>query len=773
LFDTHHIIKLTPPSDRISFDIISIDPAPSKNMVLDTRRTIGSKVHAKAIHVTNLAECSRRYGAGKKTKLLLGTVLEAKERQKEGNSRMSWFITADYDLGGGDLKRAELNIRSVKSGEIPSDVPLAPPVEPTLPIPPSAPPIRSPIAMAPPIEPAQVNGTSIDDTIRNVVGQIRELEELLPPPPPPPPRPPPANQPTTFAHDTSWFEDQEACQMPIGGNVAFREWSIRNVIGHSHGPGSDSRKSFSRLEYFLLMFPPDQLAAIVTLTSENLLLKSKAPTTPGEVLKFFGVLILVTRFEFSSRSSLWSNTAPSKYQPAPSFGKTGMSRHRFDLLMSAIRFSRQPPVRPDLVDDFVTNFNSYRETNFSPSDLICADESISRWYGQGGYWINHGLPQYIAIDRKPEFGCEIQNSCCGRSGIMMRLKLVKTMEEQNAHAQPGDDGLQHGTSVLKYLVLPWARTDRIVCADSYFASVATLKELKRIGLRFIGVVKTATRQFPQAYLSNLEMRERGERRGLIARDENGTPSMLAFCWMDRDRRYFISSASSLQPGRVYTRHRWRQVSDELNAAPERVELEIPQPKAAEIYYDACGMIDRHNRCRQDDLMLERKLGTMDWSMRVNTSILGMCIVDAWYAYSQCTKPRGSTNNANTDEKQKDFYANLAEELIDNSYDSVGQRNRGENTPVRGPRLVTANGLARCGVEAHLSPTKRRRIEKGVTTKGLYQGKCRICKKKTVFVCSACKDENESGILYGKEVWLCMNKQGETCFIDHLSDKHNL
>jgi hypothetical protein len=158
-----------------------------------------------------------------------------------------------------------------------------------------------------------------------------------------------------------------------------------------------------------------------------------------------------------------------------------------------------------LVDAFVNNFNWYRETNFSPSDLICADKSISRWYGQGGYWINHRLPQYIAIDRKPEFGCEIQNLCCGRSGIMMRLKLVKTMEEQSTHAQPSDGGLWHGTAVLKYLVLPWARKDRIVCADLYFASVGTLMELKRIGLRFIGVVKTATRQFPQAYLSNLEM----------------------------------------------------------------------------------------------------------------------------------------------------------------------------------------------------------------------------------------------------------------------------
>ena len=81
--------------------------------------------------------------------------------------------------------------------------------------------------------------------------------------------------------------------------------------------------------------------------------------------------------------------------------------------------------------------------------MICVDESISRWYGHGGHWINIGLPMYIAIDRKPENGCEIQNSCCGRSGIMMRLKLVKTAKEQLTHHVEDDETeLLHGIRVL-------------------------------------------------------------------------------------------------------------------------------------------------------------------------------------------------------------------------------------------------------------------------------------------------------------------------------------
>ena len=39
---------------------------------------------------------------------------------------------------------------------------------------------------------------------------------------------------------------------------------------------------------------------------------------------------------------------------------------------------------------------------------------------------------------------------------------------------------------------------------------------------------------------------------------NGVPTILAYVWMDRNRRYFISTASFLQDGKGYSRIRWRQ-----------------------------------------------------------------------------------------------------------------------------------------------------------------------------------------------------------------------
>ena len=97
---------------------------------------------------------------------------------------------------------------------------------------------------------------------------------------------------------------------------------------------------------FLMLFPPEQLQLILQLTNNELAMARKNYTTAGEIVKFFGVMLLVTQFEFGSRASLWSNTSTNKYIPAPSFGLTGMLQKWFDDLWMCIRFSDQPHNHP-------------------------------------------------------------------------------------------------------------------------------------------------------------------------------------------------------------------------------------------------------------------------------------------------------------------------------------------------------------------------------------------------------------------------------------------
>ena len=99
------------------------------------------------------------------------------------------------------------------------------------------------------------------------------------------------------------------------------------------------------------------------------------------------------------------------YLPSPIFNRTGIKYWRFEDICRYLRRSKQPKETPAemphstwrwvLVDDFVNNFNKYQALYYVPSYLICVDESMSKWYGLGGHWINMVLPMYVEIDRKP------------------------------------------------------------------------------------------------------------------------------------------------------------------------------------------------------------------------------------------------------------------------------------------------------------------------------------------------------------------------------------
>ena len=103
--------------------------------------------------------------------------------------------------------------------------------------------------------------------------------------------------------------------------------------------------------------------------------------------------------------------------PAVEFGKTGMGRDILEEIFSAHIYPKQQISSPSnlsleqyrwmLVDDHVSNFNKKNVCNYHPSYSRFVDESMSRWCGIVGHWINASLPQYISIYRKPENGCEI------------------------------------------------------------------------------------------------------------------------------------------------------------------------------------------------------------------------------------------------------------------------------------------------------------------------------------------------------------------------------
>ena len=193
---------------------------------------------------------------------------------------------------------------------------------------------------------------------------------------------------------------------------------------------------------------------------------------------------------------------------------------------------------------------------------------------------------------------------------------------------------------------------------------------------------------------------------------------MALMWVDRERRYFISTTSTSLDGSPYVRYCWRQ----MEGGPKRIEIKVRQLQVCEIYYNCCAQIDRCNRCRQDDLNIEKKIGTHDWSFRVNSSLLGIHIVDSWLLYSGVQGDRLEMN-------QRTFYETLATELIDNKHDRRNLRRRS--------RTEEEENITESRIGIHLTRTnQKRKLKDGSSSSHAMQKLCRICEKyKTTLICS--------------------------------------
>jgi hypothetical protein len=268
-----------------------------------------------------------------------------------------------------------------------------------------------------------------------------------------------------------------------------------------------------------------------------------------------------------------------------------------------------------------------------------------------------------------------------------------------------------------------------------------------------------------AYLQSKVMADgRGDRFGVIARDAPSACTLLAFCWVDRDRRYFISTCSSLAPGPPCVRQRWRQVDQTPNAPPELLEVIVPQPAACAVYYGACARIDQHNRIRQSSLMLETKHKTTLWHRRVNMSIFAMVVVDA-YMLSQGCQPRRWKIAV-------DFFTKLSEELIDNKYEQRALRKRQARAVASGRVgnvLLPTHQNVESGVlkaeKQRCAPTQR--PKKGHPSHRA-QGKCMVCRMLSCRVCRLCQQAQPDP--WKKQYWICQ-KSGMHCMGAHILKDH--
>ena len=139
------------------------------------------------------------------------------------------------------------------------------------------------------------------------------------------------------------------------------------------------------------------------------------------MLKFFGIWVLTTQFEFLVQSIYLVHNWYLKVCPSTSLWEYwNSSPHVLIQFVSVFVYHTIYIITQKVCcliyfDDCLSKkklkTNNHRESIFTSSTTICVDEFISRCCIIWGEWINDGMPIYVTIDCKPE-GWLWDPRCC-------------------------------------------------------------------------------------------------------------------------------------------------------------------------------------------------------------------------------------------------------------------------------------------------------------------------------------------------------------------------
>lgn len=90
-------------------------------------------------------------------------------------------------------------------------------------------------------------------------------------------------------------------------------------------------------------------------------------------------------------------------------------------------------------------------------------------------------------------------------------------------------------------------------------------------------MKTSAKKYPRKHLSDMQMAEK-EEHVTMASEPVAEPHLMVIMWVDRNRRYFISSGGTKSAGALIYRQRWRT----RHGVTRKEEISIQVPSVCEI-----------------------------------------------------------------------------------------------------------------------------------------------------------------------------------------------
>ena len=302
------------------------------------------------------------------------------------------------------------------------------------------------------------------------------------------------------------------------------------------------------------------------------------------------------------------------------------------------------------------------------------------------------------------------------------------------------------------LTKPWHGTNRVLTGDSWFACFLAALHLWTVGLFFMGIVKTASRFFPKTFLIRwCEQNNARENRGrykLLETMRDGV-RIYALGWSDKKGKQIVFTTGTTLPAEPSVRRRHRRVEVNGRWVSQPYEKIVPRPMVIKEMFDSFSIIDVDDHLRQGSLELERTWIVRDWILRIFMTILGVIIVNAFYAFLFIT---------GRDVDFNEFLGKLSYDLIYNRFLSEGQRTLRPRVPGRAVDIDEDEGL---GVAHHAALLSS--LEQYAHTKKTDQRACRRCKScshRTHWYCVQCSNPPEHLVCY------CNGNTDRNCFHEH-------
>jgi len=451
------------------------------------------------------------------------------------------------------------------------------------------------------------------------------------------PAPPKANRPSKYKWG-DFVDSRATCTRVKHGAKPF---------GHSFTDRHLAKSS--PYSIFVALLPEGYIATVLIPLTNSIASQqdpSWQPLTLGEFLRFLGYWTLMTLVELPERHMYWA-TKRSGLFPAFHVGQHGISKHRFDNILAHLTFSEANPADP-LADirGFMDAWNSNMAKTFSPSDLVCLDESMSMWTEK------HSMPGWMFVDRKPtQTGQEFHTITCAKSNILYNVEPVEPRVQQTSKEYC--DQFKAMTALCLRMTKDLHGSSRCVVADSAFSGPACTIALLEHGIHSIMAVKKKGMYYP-ADLPGADMKDHVDALPLFDAAYQTTIMQGHEVLFSGVHDYggpclLLSSCGSSLPSEASV----------LRYRDDGTPFQFHRPQVFQTYYDARHAVDDHNNLRQGSYALEYAWQTKHWSNRSFAFLLSVSLVNAFLVQR--------FSSTTTSVSHYNFRKQLTAELINNPY----------------------------------------------------------------------------------------------------------